>query len=43
MRQNVNTVNNNLNNLVTERTRDLQRVNDELQLKEQDLKRLTKN
>jgi signal transduction histidine kinase len=39
MRQNVNTVNNNLNNLVTERTRDLQRVNDELQLKEQELEK----
>ena len=39
MRQNVNTVNNNLNNLVTERTRNLQRVNDELQLKEQELEK----
>ena len=39
MRQNVNTVNNNLNNLVTERTRDLQRVNDELQFKEQELEK----
>jgi len=39
MRQKVNTVNNNLNNLVTERTRDLQKVNDELQLKEQELEK----
>jgi signal transduction histidine kinase len=39
MRQNVNKVNNNLNTLVTERTRDLQRVNDELQLKEQQLEK----
>lgn len=39
MRQNVNMVNNNLNNLVTERTRDLQRVNDELLLKEQELEK----